>query len=239
LEDHPSRRGWRQFLLRAGLDMRNMLKKVVLMVSFLLVSTVSIPASLHKRSDCREEANALESFEDGWNKTFGGPDFDSGFFVQQTRDGGYIIVGATSSYAEDTKAWLIKTDENGNLEWDKIFFYPGGNLGYSVDQTTDEGYIITGDRDVRKGDAWLVKTDKYGNLEWEKTFGYENEDFGHSVQQTRDGGYIIGGQSSFKGYEAWLIKTDRYGNEEWNRTFDMPGDSLCWEVPCLLLNIFL
>jgi hypothetical protein len=188
-----------------------------------LASTVSIPASLDKRSDSREEANALESFEDGWNRTFGGPDLDWGIFVQQTRDGGYIIVGVTSSYAEDDNVWLIKTDEYGNLEWDKIFFSPGDNWGYSVDQTTDGGYIITGEREVRAGDAWLIKTDEYGNLEWEKTFGYENEDFGFSVQQTRDGGYVIGGQSSLKGYNAWLIKTDEYGNLEWEKTFGFAG----------------
>ena len=161
-----------------------------------------------------------------WEKTFGGSDHDYGLSVQQTDDGGYIIAGGTYSFgAGSADVYLVKTDVNGNKLWEKTFGGADKDRAFSVQQTSDGGYIIVGETQsfgAGGQDVYLIKTNANGNKLWEKTFGGADTDYASSVQQTSDGGYIMAGTTlSFGagGADVYLIKTDTNGNSLWSRTF--------------------
>jgi len=101
-----------------------------------------------------------------WTKTYGGSSSDYGYSVRQTTDGGYIIVGYTESFGTGGDVYLISTDANGNLLWTKAFGGSGTDHGWSVRQTTDGGFIITGSTEsfgAGNKDVFLIKTDQLGN----------------------------------------------------------------------------
>jgi len=162
-----------------------------------------------------------------WQKTHGGLSSDGAWYVEHTSDGGFILTGWTLSFGPGFigNAWLVKTDSLGNQQWNKFFGGDDVDRGYSVQQTTDGGYILTGYTDSFGAglyDMLLIKTDPSGNAEWTKTFGGTGRDYGNSVQQTSDGGYIVLGYTlSFGagGDDFYLVKTDANGNEQWNKTF--------------------
>ncbi len=175
-----------------------------------------------------------------WSKTLGGEFADYGHCAQQISDGGYIVVGSTmyGTSWEDVyqqggnQVWLVKTDVDGNELWNKMFGGNHSDVGYSVQQTPDGGYIIVGETysyGAGRSDIWLIKTDADGDELWNKTFGGADTDAGYCVQKTTDGGYILVGETRSYGAgssDVWLIKTDDNGNELWNRTYGGTGTDI-------------
>jgi len=160
-------------------------------------------------------------------KTYGGTHDDSwAYSVQQTSDGGYIVAGITWSFGVDSgDIFLIKTYANGNIQWAKTYRGTYNDYAFSVQQTSDGGYIVAGYTEsfgAGGRDIFLIKTDANGNIIWAKTYGGTSWDRAYSVQQTSDGGYIVAGWTWSFGagiLDIFLIKTDANGNIIWAKTY--------------------
>ncbi|MFZ8835330.1 MAG: hypothetical protein ACO2O5_14235, partial [Candidatus Caldipriscus sp.] len=159
-------------------------------------------------------------------KTYGGASDDWAISVRQTSDGGYIVAGGTESFgAGGWDALLIKTDANGNVQWAKTYGGSNRYRAFSVQQTSDGGYIVgswISPASSTVDDILLIKTNASGNLQWAKTYGGTGDDQVNSVRQTSDGGYIVaGGTESFGAgdWDALLIKTNASGNLQWAKTY--------------------
>ncbi|HWR26605.1 MAG TPA: hypothetical protein VN316_01885 [candidate division Zixibacteria bacterium] len=163
--------------------------------------------------------------EERWNRTYGKKDTDWWVRrVQQTSYNGYMLSGGTLNKDGRSRALLIKTDLNGNEQWNRTF--GGIDKGPSdltdayVQQTSDAGFILaasifnnTKSYGKAKADALLIKIDANGNERWNKTFGGSNDTWVSSVHQTKDGGFIITGkirsydaQENWIGDDVWLLK---------------------------------
>ena len=175
-----------------------------------------------------------------WTKTYGGSGYDYGYAIQQTSDSCYVIMGSAQPNGDGpSDAWLIKTDINGDTLWTKNFGDSLIDEGYSIQQTTDGGFVITGIINLvpgnnggsSQGDVSLIKTNSIGDTLWTKVFGNINcSDWGNSVQQTTDGGFFIVGVScGYKGFcagkycggsgDVLLIRTDVNGDTLWTKIY--------------------
>jgi type II secretory pathway pseudopilin PulG len=158
-----------------------------------------------------------------WEKTYGGSGDDSASSIQQTSDGGYIVAGWTRSFgAGGSDIYIIKLDGNGNSVWERTYGGIKDDEAYSIQQTTDGGYIFAGwTESLGAGgrDVYIIKLDENGNKIWEKTFGGSDWDTAYSIQQTTDGGYIVAGRTDSFGegyWDVYIIKLDKFGNAKNN-----------------------
>lgn len=169
-----------------------------------------------------------------WEKTFGeapepdGPHIiDCGYCVRETSDGGYIVTGSTESFEAEhgyPRMYLLKTDGNGTMQWQRTFGVEPASEGRSVRETSDGGYIVTGSTSIQgnMSDVYLVKTNSSGNYEWHRDYGGSRGETGFSAQQTSDGGYVVAGYSSSFPAFTWkglLLKYDSYGILQWERLY--------------------
>jgi len=154
-----------------------------------------------------------------WTRTYGGAANDEGSQVIQTTDSGYVIAATTYSRgAGNSDIWLIKTNSSGDTLWTKTFGGASYDEGYSVEKTTDGGYIIAGQTQsfgAGSSDVWLLKTNASGDTVWTRTYGGAGNDLGFMTHQTSDGGYVVTGSTNSFGAGAddvYLIKTDANGS---------------------------
>lgn len=160
-----------------------------------------------------------------WSRTFGGSGIDQGWSVKQTVDGGFVIAGMTQSQgAGSADGWLIKTDSEGNMVWNRTFGTSSYDWLTTIDLAQDDGFILGGVKgtSAQLDQFWLVKTDSLGNHEWQRTFGGSDYDQCMSVIATDDGGYAMtGNTNSFSAgrSDVWVVRTNSAGDSLWARSY--------------------
>jgi hypothetical protein len=166
-----------------------------------------------------------------WSRVIGIADYDYGYSVQVTSDGGYIIGGLTSSIgAGNYDYYVIKTDSTGDIEWAKSIGGWANDQGYSIQQTSDSGYVIAGQANsfgTGPYEVMLNKLANNGDIQWTKRYGDGSNNYiGNEVKQTSDGGYVISGWAvpdNSNDQDMYLLKTDGSGNIQWEKLLGGAG----------------
>lgn len=183
-----------------------------------------------------------------WQHSYGGSNYDEADDIVQTSDGGYAFAGSTESTNGDVTfnhgfndEWIVRIDANGNLLWQKALGGSQDDFANSIQQTSDNGFIVAGETDSQDGnvtsyhgssDYWIIKLDESGNTLWQKTYGGSSADNATSIRSTADGGYIVAGATyssdgditfNHGGYDDWIVKLDNSGNIQWQKSYGGSG----------------
>lgn len=186
-----------------------------------------------------------------WTKTYGGSGTDIGNSVIQTRDGGFIITGYSTSNDGDFSGMnrggrdivVTKLSSNGEIQWNKTYGGSGGEGGNSIIQTSDGGYILTGETQSIDGDfsgrktnwfdIFVMKLSPSGEINWKKTFRGSSGERGKSIIQSSDGGYTLTGSTGSNdgdfsginesGTSIFVINLSIFGEIQWIKIFGGTG----------------
>jgi hypothetical protein len=166
-----------------------------------------------------------------WSRTIGGTSLDYALSIIQTTDRGYALFGSTDSFgAGYNDYYIVKLDSSGSLQWSRTIGGTGGDYGFSIIQTTDGGYAMSGTT-ISFGagnlDLYIVKLDVSGLLQWSRTIGGTNHEYGYSLVQTTDVGYAVSASTASFGagsYDAYIVKLDSSGSLQWSKTIGGAND---------------
>jgi len=171
-----------------------------------------------------------------WERTYGGERTDRGLALALTDDGGCVVAGCTASFgARGNDFWLLKLDDEGDVEWGRAYGGSVSEIAYSVEQTSDGGYIlagITGSYGAGTDDALLLRLDPHGEIVWARAYGGPATDFAVNVRETESGFVFTGHTASFGSgnRDVWILHLGPDGEILWERTFggalDEAGNSI-------------
>jgi len=266
---------WQKSFGGAGFDLLQSIKSTR-DGGFILAGTSNSENGFQKNENCKGitdfwviKLNAAGAEQ--WQKTIGGNGQDELLCAFQTKDGGYILGGSSSSnppsimnstpeektqpttkedlYNKSEKSrgnmdyWVVKLNKEGDIEWQKTYGGQYADLLRSMEQTSDQGYILAGystspvsgdktDADKGMGDYWIIKINDLGEIQWQNTYGADGDDQPYVIHQTSDEGYIVGGNSNSRnaltplggivsnGTDFWVLKLDNKGGILWSKTYD-------------------
>ncbi len=184
-----------------------------------------------------------------WQKSLGGSGFEFAADIQQTADGGYVVVGSSDSNNGDVSGnhgggdyWFVKLNAAGLIQWQKCYGGTSNDTPTSVLQTADGGYVVSGISGSINGDVvgnysyfkslWTIKIDSMGVIQWQNLV--PSSCVSSSIKQTADGGFIIGAGGSLVGSspigaggsDFLLIKLNSMGVVQWEQFYGGSKDDI-------------
>lgn len=179
------------------------------------------------------QTSLVEAPDALWTRTYGGSSAEGGRSVEVTADGGFIIAGYTYSFGHgQSDAYLVKTDQAGELLWAQSYGGPAWEYANDAAQTADGGYILAGyttSFGVGGKDFYVVKTDPGGEVQWERTFGGPGLDIAQDVVAARDGSYLVVGYTESFGAgenDIYAVRLDAQGELVWENTYGTTGPEM-------------
>ncbi len=191
-----------------------------------------------------------------WQLSLGGSGYDAATKILLADDGGYILVGTTSSFNGNvtgnhglSDVWVVKVDASGVFQWQKCLGGDKVDAAVSAVQLSSGKIFVLATVNSNNGnvtnnhggntntsDVWLVALNSSGTLLWQKTFGGSAVDVAHALLKTSDDNLLIGastasnnGDVSFNhgGEDFWIIKADTLGNLIWEKTLGGTATDIC------------
>jgi hypothetical protein len=166
------------------------------------------------------------SAQETYQKNFGGEKFERALFIDHTSDGGHIVCGYSSSFSAggDYDIYVLKLDENANIQWQKTF---GGNrtdIGWGVRELKDKTFLLFGaiGIDSTNDDIFIARLDGKGNQLWQKTYGNDKYERCTQMLPTSDGNFLLIGQRNVgpaNNIDSYILKIDDKGNLLWEKTY--------------------
>jgi hypothetical protein len=190
-----------------------------------------------------------------WQKCLNGPLTDSSYIIQQTSDGGYLLIGRPDSPGEidtssrqDPDYWIVKQSPGGEIIWQKSYRGSDWQSPEDLSQTESCGYVFSGrlgpgemntTLNQNMNTSWIIKLTREGLISWEKSLDTPYHEEIHSVQQTRDGGYIVTGSIRLpdgihtlnrSDRDIWIAKLTSSGDLSWKKTFGGTKDDQGYSI---------
>jgi hypothetical protein len=173
-----------------------------------------------------------------WSRQYYDTRLSTAKAIIKTNDAGFVLTGIareiTSNGAFDD-AYVMKLDASANIQWTSIIGSVGNSdRGFSIVQTNDNGYAVTGISYINDAtDMFVAKVNSAGSLLWSKFFGDGGYDYGREIIETNDGGLaIFGGHGTVPvsgfNYDYFLVKLQNSGALQWAKYYgasdnDYPG----------------
>ena len=167
-----------------------------------------------------------------WTRTYQVGSY--GNCVQQTTDGGYMLVGMIVSNSQPD-IYLVKTNPYGDTLWTKTIGSTDSlEFAKAIRQLAD-GYVLVGHvgpMPMAGVDGLLLKTDPWGNVLWQNVFGDSLSDVINAIDLSPDQGFFAVGNTNCMGHvhigNIWVFKTDSAGNQLWQRIYDIALSDYAW-----------